>query len=215
MYKRAVMPSDTWWNLELPKRQFIIDACLSEFAAHNIESASLSTIVKELGIAKGSMYQYFTDKEELYLFILKYAQDQLVAQLRSRIPIAVYAQGDMFAILRHYLYVMLDLQQLYPREYIFTQRAIRDSGGQLIAAKAIGMRMQDAFVDELIQTAIANRSVRDDVESSVLEFLVHAIIAATSEYLYLHPDAAPTQVTHFFDQLVMVLDQGMRYRIRK
>jgi hypothetical protein len=67
----------------------------------------------------------------------------------------------------------------------------------------------------LIQTAIANRSVRDDVASTVLEFLVHSIIAATSEYLYLHPDAAPAHVTHFFDQLVMVLDQGMRYRIRK
>jgi len=209
------MPSDTWWNLELPKRQFIIDACLTEFAAHNMESASLSTIVKELGIAKGSIYQYFTDKEELYLFILKYAHDQLVTQLRNRIPIAVFAQGDMFTILRHYLYVMLDLQQLYPREYTFIQRAIRDSGSQLAAAKAIGTSMQTAFVEDLIQTAIANRSIRDDIASEVLEFLVHTIISATSEYLYAHPTADSTQVIHFFDQLVVLLDQGMRYRIRK
>jgi AcrR family transcriptional regulator len=209
------MPSDTWWNLEISKRQLIIEACLTEFAAHNIDSASLSTIVKELGIAKGSMYQYFADKEELYLYILKYAHDQLIAQLRNRIPIAIYAQGDMFAILRHYLYVMLDLQQLYPREYTFTQRAIRDSGSQLVAAHAIGMSMQAAFVDELITTAITNRSVRDDVSSDVLTFLVHTIITATSDYLYQHPNTDITDVTYFFDQLVMVLDQGMRYRIRK
>jgi AcrR family transcriptional regulator len=209
------MPSDTWWNLELPKRQFIIDACLTEFAAHNMESASLSTIVKELGIAKGSIYQYFTDKEELYLFILKYAHDQLVTQLRNRIPIAVFAQDDMFTILRHYLYVMLDLQKLYPREYTFIQRAIRDSGSQLAAAKAIGTSMQTAFVEDLIQTAITNRSIRDDIAGEVLEFLVHTIISATSEYLYAHPAADSTQVIHFFDQLVVLLDQGMRYRIRK
>ena len=209
------MPSDTWWNLEIAKRQLIIDACLTEFAAHNIDSASLSTIVKALGIAKGSMYQYFTDKEELYLYTLKYAHDQLVAQLRNRIPIAIYAQGDMFAILRHYLYVMLDLQKLYPREYLFTQRAVRDSGSQLAAAKAIGMSMQAAFVDDLITTAITNRSVRDDVSSDVLTFLVHTMITATGDYLYQHPTVDSTDVTHFFDQLVMVLDQGMRYRIRK
>jgi AcrR family transcriptional regulator len=209
------MPSDTWWNLELPKRQFIVDACLTEFAAHNIESASLSTIVKELGIAKGSIYQYFTDKEELYLFILKYAHDQLVTQLRNRIPIAVFAQDDMFTILRHYLYVMLDLQKLYPREYTFIQRAIRDSGNQLTAAKVIGTSMQTAFVEDLIQTAIANLSIRDDIASEVLEFLVHTIISATSEYLYAHPATDSTQVIHFFDQLVVLLDQGMRYRIRK
>jgi AcrR family transcriptional regulator len=206
------MPSDTWWNLELPKRQFIIDACLTEFAAHNMDSASLSTIVKELGIAKGSIYQYFTDKEELYLYILKYAHDQLVAQLRNRIPIAVYTQGDMFTILRHYLYVMLDLQHLYPREYSFMQRAIRDSGSQLTA---IGTSMQAAFVEDLIQTAIANRSIRDDIASDVLEFLVHTIISATSEYLYAHPADDSAHVMHFFDQLVVLLDQGMRYRIRK
>jgi AcrR family transcriptional regulator len=209
------MPSDTWWNLELPKRQFIIDACLTEFAAHNIESASLSTIVKEIGIAKGSMYQYFTDKEELYLYILKYAHDQLVSQLRNHMPIAVFAQGDMFSILRQYLYVMLDLQKLYPREYTFIQRAIRDSGSQLAAAKTIGTQMQAAFVEDLIQTAIANRSIRDDIASEVLEFLVHTIISATSEYLYDNPAADSTNVIHFFDQLVILLDQGMRYRIRK
>ncbi len=209
------MPSDTWWNLELPKRQLIIDACLTEFAAHNMESASLSTIVKSLGIAKGSMYQYFTDKEELYLYILKYAHDQLVAQMRNRIPVAVYAQGDMFTILRHYLYIMLDLQHFYPREYTFMQRAVRDSGNQLIAAKAIGTSMQAAFVDDLIQTAITNRSVRDDMPSEVLGFLVHTIISATSEYLYAHPDDDVPHVIQFFDQLVILLDQGMRYRIRK
>jgi AcrR family transcriptional regulator len=209
------MPSDTWWNLELPKRQFIIDACLTEFAAHNIESASLSTIVKEIGIAKGSMYQYFTDKEELYIYILKYAHDQLVSQLRNHMPIAVFAQGDMFSILRQYLYVMLDLQKLYPREYTFIQRAIRDSGSQLAAAKTIGTQMQAAFVEDLIQTAIANRSIRDDIASEVLEFLVHTIISATSEYLYDNPAADSTNVIHFFDQLVILLDQGMRYRIRK
>jgi hypothetical protein len=34
--------------------------------------------------------------------------------------------------------------------------------------------MQSAFVDELIHTAIANCSVRDDVSSEVLAFLVHS-----------------------------------------
>ncbi|NBU62967.1 MAG: TetR/AcrR family transcriptional regulator [Chloroflexia bacterium] len=209
------MPSDTWWNLDARKRQLIIDACLDEFAAHNFAHASLSTIVKGLGIAKGSIYQYFADKEALYLFVLKYAHDQLTMQLHNRIPIAIYAQSDMFTILRHYLFVMLDLQKLYPREYTFTQRAIRDSGDQLVAAKSIRMTMQSVFVDELITTAMANRSLRDDVQSDVLAFLVHTVITATSEYLYQHPHADDDEVRGFFDQLVIVLDQGMRYRIRK
>lgn len=209
------MPSVTWWNLEQRKRQLIIDASLTEFATYDIQRASLSNIVKCLGIAKGSMYQYFSDKEELYLYILKYANEQLINQLRNRIPIAVYAQSDMFTILRHYVLVMLDLQKLSPREYSFTQRAIRDSGSQVVVARTIGLSMQSAFVDDLIQTAVTNRSIRDDVPYEVMRFLVNTVISATSEYLFLHPDEDPTHVTDFFDQLIVLLDQGMRFQIRK
>ena len=71
------MPSDTWWNLDPRKREDILTAAVAEFAVHHYEDASLSALVKHVGIAKGSMYQYFTDKRELYDYLLHYAHETL------------------------------------------------------------------------------------------------------------------------------------------
>ncbi len=62
------MPSQTFFNLPKEKRDTLIKIALNEFSANEYNSASVSRIVKETGIAKGSFYQYFQDKKDLYLF---------------------------------------------------------------------------------------------------------------------------------------------------
>ena len=42
---------------------------MKEFAANNYDKASVSVVVKRLNIAKGSVYQYFENKLDLYLYL--------------------------------------------------------------------------------------------------------------------------------------------------
>jgi AcrR family transcriptional regulator len=46
-----------------------MEAALREFAYQNFEAASVTNIVKKLKIAKGSVYQYFENKLDLWLFL--------------------------------------------------------------------------------------------------------------------------------------------------
>lgn len=63
------MPKDTFFNIKPAKQEAITKAFLEEFAHRSFEDASISKVVKSLGIAKGSIYQYFEDKLDLYLFL--------------------------------------------------------------------------------------------------------------------------------------------------
>ena len=92
------MPKQTFFNLEPEKRQAIVEAALQEFAEHPFEQASLTKIVDSCGIAKGSMYQYFSDKLDLYLYIVDLAYEQKKAYV-SR---AFDSEGDIFAVLSEY-----------------------------------------------------------------------------------------------------------------
>lgn len=65
------MPKKTFFNLEDKKRKEITVAFLREFAVKLYDEASLSTVVKQLGIAKGSMYQYFDNKLDLYMYLIE------------------------------------------------------------------------------------------------------------------------------------------------
>lgn len=67
------MPKETFFNLPTKKRELFVETALKEFALHSYEIASISNVIREMGIAKGSLYQYFGNKKELYFYLLEEA----------------------------------------------------------------------------------------------------------------------------------------------
>lgn len=64
------MPSKTFYNLSQEKQQKIIDASKKEFSNNLYQDVSLNQIIKNSNISRGSFYMYFTDKEDLYFYLL-------------------------------------------------------------------------------------------------------------------------------------------------
>jgi AcrR family transcriptional regulator len=64
------MPKQTFLNLPQEKRDTIMNAAIEEFADYGLENASTNRIVKNSGIAKGSFYQYFEDKQDVFMHML-------------------------------------------------------------------------------------------------------------------------------------------------
>jgi len=60
------MPKPTFANLPDDKRERIFRAAIEEFVAHPYDSASLTRIAERADISKGSLYQYFDDKLDLF-----------------------------------------------------------------------------------------------------------------------------------------------------
>lgn len=62
------MPKETFVNLKPHKKEKIIEATIKELSLHPYEHVNLANIIRDAGIARGSFYQYFTDKDDLYMF---------------------------------------------------------------------------------------------------------------------------------------------------
>ncbi|MEM1324345.1 MAG: TetR/AcrR family transcriptional regulator [Bacteroidota bacterium] len=77
------MPTDTFLKLSEDKRNRFIEVALQEFAHHNFDAASVNRIVRELGIARGSVYQYFKDKLGLWQYLYEYAQQQKLTFVKA------------------------------------------------------------------------------------------------------------------------------------
>lgn len=65
------MPTKTFFNLEQKKQDRIIQAAIDEFSQKNYDHANIATMIKNASIPRGSFYQYFEDKKDLYLYIIK------------------------------------------------------------------------------------------------------------------------------------------------
>lgn len=76
------MISPTFQNLKEDKKNRIIDAALVEFSARPFNEASITNIVKNADISRGSFYQYFGNKENIYKYLVNFLytkhRDELV-----------------------------------------------------------------------------------------------------------------------------------------
>lgn len=83
------MPTALFFDLNTQKREKILAAGISQFAAWGYDNSSTNRIVEEAGISKGSLFKYFPTKEDFYFYVL----DTICAQLISHME----AQADSFS----------------------------------------------------------------------------------------------------------------------
>lgn len=82
------MPKDTFYRLPEEKKAEIIYAALVEFAQYAFKDASINRIIKAAGIPRGSFYQYFVNKQDLYLYLLAHIAKEKVDFISSHAPFA-------------------------------------------------------------------------------------------------------------------------------
>lgn len=70
------MPKATFFNLPSEKRDRIIEIIIDEFYENTYETASINQIVKTAEIAKGSFYQYFEDKLDIYKMTIEICHNE-------------------------------------------------------------------------------------------------------------------------------------------
>jgi AcrR family transcriptional regulator len=79
------MPTVTWARLDPNRRAAVVEAAEAEFGAHGFSQGSLNVIARRAGVAKGSLFQYFADKRDLYAFIADVASQRVRAYMEDRI----------------------------------------------------------------------------------------------------------------------------------
>ncbi len=64
------MPNKRYLQLAKEKKVFIDQAVMNEMTRHTYEHLNLSNIVRDANISRGSLYQYFKDKHDLYFYYI-------------------------------------------------------------------------------------------------------------------------------------------------
>ncbi|MEH7335613.1 TetR family transcriptional regulator [Neobacillus drentensis] len=88
------MPKPTFFNLSTEKQRSLINAAKKEFSRVPLYEASISNIIKDAGIPRGSFYQYFDGLEDLFYFLLHEHSQRNFERL---ISIMKMNNGDIFA----------------------------------------------------------------------------------------------------------------------
>jgi AcrR family transcriptional regulator len=105
----------TFSRLPPDKRDRILAAAVDEFSRFGYEKASINRMVGRLGIAKGSIFQYFGSKKNLYFHVFEHAVGLVRRSLKQ---VKFETQGeDFFVRLAKSLQAGIHFIQSHPRIY--------------------------------------------------------------------------------------------------
>ena len=109
------MPKQTFYNLSEEKKQTLIKAATKEFSRVPLFEASIANIIKDARIPRGSFYQYFEDKEDVYFFLLDEYSKRYNARLISLLE---KNQGDLIeTFVEIYPILLKNFQDLELRKF--------------------------------------------------------------------------------------------------
>ncbi len=127
------MPKSTFKNLPVEKKQLITSIALKEFATHSFRAASLSRIVENAGIAKGSVYQYFENKKDFYNYLLEETAKKKLSHISEQLkPV----ENDYLQVLKTSLFegALYDINN--PAEALLLLNAQRESKDSTLIQQA-------------------------------------------------------------------------------
>lgn len=89
------MPTKTFLRLPEEKQARLIDAAWSEFTRVSYADTSINNIIKNAGVPRGSFYQYFADKDDLFLYLLEDVRTRFTSGYCRLLD---EAQGNLFQL---------------------------------------------------------------------------------------------------------------------
>lgn len=138
----------------------ILDAAQRIFAEHGFHGSQVSRIAKAAGVADGTIYLYFDNKEHILVSLFRQRLGELVDLLGSSIPEADSADAALRKVCRiHYA----QLEQNVDLAYV-TQIELRQSTLELRRAIGLALKPYLAMIEHILEKGVREGTFRPDLD---------------------------------------------------
>lgn len=165
------------------KRQLIERESIREFAAFGYDKASINRIVEQCRIAKGSFYQYFEDKKDLFLYLIT-----RVSEKKLKFMSSVFQnpeQYDFFTLIRQLFMSGIKFAADNP-EITLMGNWVFNNKDHPIYNEVVDIGLQNAqnVYTELLKLAISRSEIRDDIDIDFVSHTISSMNVSAMEYYF-------------------------------
>ncbi|AOT69639.1 TetR/AcrR family transcriptional regulator [Geosporobacter ferrireducens] len=176
------MPKQTFFNLPEERRNKIIEAAIDEFSKNSFVNASISKIAENTNVAKGSMYQYFENKKDLYKYVLE------ISSLKKQAYLL-----DCLHNLEH-LYFIDTIRELYVKGIAFARENPKLAGIANNFMKesdikfkeeilGMGMEKSNQFFEILVEKAKEKGEINPQIDTRVGAYIITNLNTSILDYV--------------------------------
>jgi AcrR family transcriptional regulator len=171
------VPTSTWFRLDGAKRDRVLQAAMREFGEHGYSTGSLNTIAREAEIAKGSLFQYFSDKQEFFAYVCDEASRHVREEMERRIA----DEADFSQSFTDWLIDVCFLWSEYFNDHPLERGVVAATNLEIDNAVRLVVRETAeqhylAVIRPLIKLWRERGEIRPDVDDDVLESLLLMVL---------------------------------------
>ena len=199
------MPKQTFFNLPEEKRERILKEAVMEFKNNNYDVASVNRIVEKSGISKGSFYQYFKDKEDLYIYIMTIIGEKKIEYLTP--TLMNFNELNFYEALREMYRVGIQFALENPDYLEIGTRMMRDTSGIMLKIRDTFSPKGDEMFIALLEKGQKMGDIRLDLDLKlVAKLLISMQMSVVDYYFEKHQDEGYSmkimeELDKFFDLL--------------
>jgi AcrR family transcriptional regulator len=166
------------------KKNKIIQASIKEFADKGYMAASTNNIVKEADISKGALFNYFTNKKNLYLYVTDYTIEFYINYMLDKIKIN---NPDIFQRILEWQELKISISTENPTLYKFFASVFINTPEELKNEIDERYKKLKEYSEKLTLSDVDLSLFRDDIDKQrALEIIVISLngILENSNSLY-------------------------------
>ncbi len=177
------MPLQTFFNLPKKQQNQILEISYSEFVNNSYENASLNRIIKAIGIAKGSFYRYFTDKFDLYKFLIDDLNDKNVNDFNGFIN---ENNSNIYDVFKAYLLMIYDFDKQFPKYSAFLYMVSRNRSTPALEKLVLDYesKTNDLF-KKLLEIFFSEEKISQPENIHFYAYNLHYILRGLMDYISL------------------------------
>jgi AcrR family transcriptional regulator len=168
-------PSETFHKVSLEKQRRILEAAVDELAEHGLLQSSMNRMAQKIGIAKGSLFQYFGNKEGLLEFVFDHAVEQVkkpLRRLRSETE-----EADFFERIRRSLLLGVGFIQEHPRIYRIYLKMLFQENFPLRERLLQKLHLfSGRYLRPLVEEGVRRGELHQDLDVEMTVFLLDALM---------------------------------------
>ncbi|WP_027398465.1 TetR/AcrR family transcriptional regulator [Anaerovorax odorimutans] len=195
------MPKDTFFNLPDEKRNRILDSAILQLYKTHYKKVTIDSIVNNARIPKGSFYQYFENKDDLYIYIFCQMGDKKKNILKE---FQKYVNEMDF---KEYLINLLEEANKFESsdsKLIEIKNKFINECPQEVRRIVLKNEIPKSYslIKECISSYIKNGEIRKDLDVGIAAYIFTTCIVGIENYEFKEGESINTVIAKIIDILI-------------
>ncbi|MES0489398.1 MAG: helix-turn-helix domain-containing protein [Leptospirales bacterium] len=193
--------------------QALFHEALEEFSQHSYEEASINKILSKAKVTKGSFYYRFSNKFELYIYLLKECNQRKwqYIQTETKTDTNPKEAKDIFDLFWVQAEIGVRFANAHPVYYKLGKRFSKEKGTAIYEQVLEDLKADDeSGLSQMIEESYQAGAFKSEYSPEFIDKLIRSLFSSFDDILFKDEEFELTKAMEYLKEFILFLKHGLK-----